>query len=83
MSSWNQTELIELEHFKNGGFGWVCKHCSPEENETSGEARPRFMSEGEGESRELSTRALARWRDAARQVLVCPLCGIEERVSKA
>jgi hypothetical protein len=76
-----------MTHFINTGFGWVCKHCSAEESERAGqtEGRARFFSEGEAEAKEpqLSTPALARWRDATRQALVCPHCSIEETISKA
>jgi hypothetical protein len=79
--------MIETTHFINTGFGWVCKHCSAEESERDGQAegRARFFSEGEAETKEpqLSTPALARWRDATRQALVCPLCSIEETINKA
>lgn len=78
--------MTETTHFINTGFGWVCKHCSAEEGEHEGQAegRARFFSEGESESKEpqLSTQALARWRDVTRQALVCPLCSIEETIRK-
>jgi hypothetical protein len=78
---------METEHFINPGYGWLCKHCHPDEetrvSQTNG--RARFFTEGEAEDKEpaLSTPALARWRDATRQVLVCPRCGIEEMLNKA
>ncbi len=79
--------MIETNHFINTGFGWVCKHCSAEEEEapTADAGRARFFIEGEAEVKEprLSTTALARWRDATRQTLVCPRCSIEEKISKA
>jgi hypothetical protein len=79
---------IETDHFVNAGFGWVCKHCSPDVESRSGASaaqRARFFNEGEAEDKEpvLSTPTLARWRDATRRVLVCPRCGIEEMISKA
>jgi hypothetical protein len=79
---------IETDHFVNAGFGWVCKHCSPEAESSSGASaaqRARFFTEGEAEEKEpvLSTPTLARWRDATRRILVCPRCGIEEMISKA
>ena len=82
--------MIETEHFVNAGFGWACKPCAAE-FEARGDAasrdapRARFMTEGEAESKdsELSSLALARWRDAARQTLFCPRCGVEETINKA
>lgn len=81
---------METEHFINQGYGWLCKHCQPEtedarvgQQKTAG--RARFFEEGEAEEKEarLSTPALARWRDASRQTLFCPRCGVEEMLSKA
>ncbi|MDX6269853.1 MAG: hypothetical protein QOD28_1076 [Acidobacteriota bacterium] len=75
-----------MEHFVNNGYGWTCRHCQTEET-TEPRAphtgtRGRFFSEGEAEEREprLSTAARARWRDDTRRVLLCPRCGVEERV---
>ena len=89
---WHLTSVlsvIEIDHFINTGFGWVCKHCSAEtqarDGGGAGEGRARFFSEGEAEAKEprLSTVALARWRDATRRALVCPRCSIEETIDKA
>ncbi len=78
---------MEIEHFINEGFGWVCKHCSAGTEARAGEkpGRARFFREGEAEEKEppLSTPALARWTSAARTALACPRCGIQEVVSKA
>ena len=78
---------METDHFINTGFGWMCKHCSPEVESPPGasEKRARFFTEGESEDKEpvLSTPTLARWRDSTRRSLVCPRCGIEEMISKA
>ena len=78
---------MEIEHFINPGYGWMCKHCAVEDEARAAkaESRARFFNEGEAESKEpqLSTPALARWRDRARITLYCPRCGIEEMVSKA
>lgn len=76
---------LELNDFYNDGFGWICKHCEREikETESTGNKnRSRLMSEGEAESKTpvFSNRAMARWRDAAQTVLICPRCGIAERV---
>ena len=73
-----------MEHFVNNGYGWTCRHCLTEETPRTPDtgARGRFFSEGEAEEREpkLSTNARARWRDDTRQFLLCPHCGIEERL---
>jgi hypothetical protein len=78
---------MEIEHFINLGYGWMCKHCAAEDEArgVEGEGRARFFTEGEAESKEpaLSTPALARWRDQARTTLYCPRCGVEEVMSKA
>jgi len=79
--------MIEIEHFVNAGYGWMCKRCAEDDEilSASDERRARFFTEGEAESKtpRLSTPALARWRDASRQTLYCPRCGVEEMVSKA
>jgi hypothetical protein len=76
-----------VEHFINNGYGWICLHCSTEQNahEEPDAARARFFSEGEAEEKEphLSSRGLAKWRDSSREILYCSDCGIEERVNKA
>jgi hypothetical protein len=78
--------VIETIHFINVGYGWVCKHCSAKVSRSQDDnTRARFLREGEAEEKEpsLSTPALARWRDATRQALVCPRCSIEEVINKA
>lgn len=78
---------MEIDHFINPGYGWMCKHCAAEDEAgtTEGVGRARFFTEGEAESKEpaLSTPALARWRDHTRRTLYCPRCGVEESVDKA
>ena len=73
-----------MQHFRNTGYGWTCRHCSDEQTERAAQDSPRarFFSEGEAEEREakLASAALARWRDEARQMLFCPRCGVEERM---
>ena len=73
-----------MKHFVNQGFGWTCRRCQGNDEARSSEAggRARFFREGEAEEREmkLSEPALARWRDDAREILVCPRCGMEENV---
>jgi hypothetical protein len=75
---------MESDHFINPGYGWQCKHCNREVETRAGEGRARFFSEGESEDKEprLSSPALARWRDASRQILYCPRCSIEELINK-
>lgn len=76
----------ETEHFINQGYGWLCKRCHEEQTGGAAETgRARFFSEGEAEEKEpaLSSPTLARWRDETQQTLVCPRCGLEERVRTA
>ncbi len=74
--------MQELNDFYNDGYGWVCRHCNKElgarRRRTDGPSR--LLTEGEAESKapELSNRAMAKWADAARRVLICPRCGISE-----
>ena len=73
-----------MEHFRNNGYGWTCKRCDDEQNGRAGYGpRARFFNEGEAEARdtELSTPALARWRDDAKTILYCPRCGVEEQLN--
>jgi hypothetical protein len=78
---------LEIDHFINEGFGWMCKHCSAVRQARVNEkaTRARFFTEGEAEEKEpeLSTPALARWTSPSRRALSCPRCGIEEVVDKA
>ncbi|RMH31714.1 MAG: hypothetical protein D6687_11890 [Acidobacteria bacterium] len=82
---------IELKDFYNEGFGWICKRCEEklkdESSKTSGKSNTlsRLMSEGEAESKmpELSSKALAKWADSSRKVLVCPRCGVTEIADKS
>lgn len=76
---------IEHSDFYNEGFGWICKHCEREqqnEKSESGSKLSRLMSEGEAESKSprFSNSALARWMDKAQTTLICPRCGITEKV---
>jgi hypothetical protein len=80
-------ENLDLNDFYNNGFGWICKPCEKElkQQETdSDEKTSRLMSEGESESKQpkMSNLALAKWADAANQILMCPRCGIAEPVNK-
>ncbi|HYP02693.1 MAG TPA: hypothetical protein VER76_21075 [Pyrinomonadaceae bacterium] len=77
---------MPMQHFVNNGYGWTCRHCQDAEataaRESESSARARFFSEGEAEEREpkLSSAARARWRDESRQELVCPKCGVAEKI---
>ena len=77
--------MIEYNDFYNDGFGFVCKHCERElkEKQTSQKHRhSRFMREGEAESKQpnLANSALAKWLDKAQTTLICPNCGLAEKV---
>jgi hypothetical protein len=82
-----KVSALEIDHFINEGFGWVCKHCSARRRAHADveSARARFFTEGEAEEKDpqLSTPALARWTNAARRALFCPRCGVEEMIDKA
>ncbi|MGI9036666.1 MAG: hypothetical protein ACR2GD_11590 [Pyrinomonadaceae bacterium] len=73
---------IELNHFYNDGFGWICKRCEQQLKAREKDSPPqsRLLREGETESREpqFSNLALAKWADAAQKILICPRCEITE-----
>lgn len=74
---------IEYNDFYNDGFGFICKHCERELKETeTPQKHSRFMREGEAESKHptLSNTALAKWLDKAQTTLICPNCGISEKI---
>ena len=78
-------ERLEYNDFYNDGFGFICKHCERELNEKNKlqtDKRPRYMREGEAESKQpkLSNTALAKWLDKAQTTLICPNCGISEKI---
>ena len=77
---------LEIDSFLNEGYGWECKLCrAAPPAETSSDGLPRFYLEGEAENKEttFTEPARARWRDAAQQILYCPICLTEETVNKA
>ena len=77
---------MELNDFHNDGFGWKCRHCERDLAKGADDlGHSRFYVEGEAESKSptLANQALAKWADAARTTLFCPLCGITELVEKA
>ena len=76
--------MIELNDFYNDGTGWKCRPCEREldRQEDRESTHSRFFTEGESESKipHLASQALAKWFDAARETLICPRCGLTERV---
>ena len=76
--------MIEIDGFYFAGYGWICKRCQPLPVSVE-PGRARVHSEGEGEQKELhlASPGLAKWRDASRQSVFCPVCGTEEWVNKA
>ena len=74
--------MTELRDFYNDGFGWVCRQCEREMSASPDDGQgSRIMREGEGETR-LSSRAMAKWADMLHTTLMCPRCGITEKVDK-
>lgn len=76
---------IDFNDFYNDGFGWICKHCEREQKSELPQKDTklsRLMSEGESESKtpRFSNSALARWMDKAQTTLICPQCGVTEKV---
>lgn len=72
---------IEYNDFYNEGFGFICKHCERELKEESSHERSRLMREGEAESKQpVFSTAIAKWLDKAQTTLICPRCGISERI---
>jgi len=76
--------MKDFQHFQNFGFGWVCKNCERlSQRASAGPNRSRLLTEGEAESKtpELSNRALAKWTSAERDTLMCPNCGMTEKIA--
>ena len=76
--------MQELKNFHNDGFGWLCRACEREIKAPAEDARhSRLLREGESESKSprLANFALAKWADASRTTLVCPRCGITEKIA--
>lgn len=72
--------MNKMNDFYNDGFGWICRHCERElRSAGSANERPHFYLEGEADIRQPRA-LLAKWADPARTTLVCPRCGITERV---
>ena len=75
----------QYRDFFNDGFGFVCRSCEREFREDQtipADKHSRIMREGEAESMQpnLSNRALAMWLDSTQTTLVCPNCGIREKI---
>ena len=78
--------MKELNDFYNDGFGWVCRQCERQSENTSDDrSHSRLLTEGESEGKNpaLSNKALAKWADPAQRILECPRCGITELVDKS
>ncbi len=78
--------MSELEHFFNDGFGWLCRACARRiEAPGETEKHSRLWREGEAETKSprLANFALAKWADEARTTLICPRCGVTEKVDKS
>ena len=78
--------MRELNDFYNEGTGWICRHCDRKldvaDENPSGLSRAFREGEAESKTLTLANQALAKWMDKARQVLICPRCGITEAVVK-
>jgi len=74
-----------LRKFYNDGFGWICRHCEREFAQPDPDEHSRLLREGEAEGKDprLSTNALGRWMDEARETLVCPRCGATEVLTES
>jgi hypothetical protein len=74
---------LEYNDFYNDGFGFICKHCEHKlKEQVISHPHSRLMREGEAESKQpkLSNSALAKWLDKAQTTLICPNCGITEKI---
>jgi hypothetical protein len=72
-----------MKNFYNSGFGWICKSCESDlKANSTNEVHGRLMREGEAESKTpiFSNSAMAKWQDAEKQILMCPQCGISEKI---
>ncbi len=72
-----------MNYFYNDGFGWICRACEAKlEAPAENASHSRLLREGESESKapRFSNSALAKWADASRSTLVCPRCGVTERI---
>jgi hypothetical protein len=69
--------MNQTNHFFNLGYGWLCKHCSSADAETS------QSPEAGGRNQPAPALALASWTDASRHALTCPRCGIEETITNS
>jgi hypothetical protein len=79
--------MIDIDHFFNDGFGWICRACDRElgKAEVPAGHHSRAFREGEAETKNpvLSTIALAKWTDKTRRSLTCPRCGTTELAEKS
>jgi len=67
--------MHQTTHFFNLGYGWLCKHCSAEDTE-----RKHHHHQG---AHKPQSPALAKWvEDQHFRGLMCPRCGIAERINR-
>lgn len=76
--------MTEIDSFSNDGFGWACRQCAAEIYPPPAGRHSRMFTEGEAESKglKLTNAALAKWTDNTREYLMCPRCGVTEKVDK-
>jgi hypothetical protein len=67
--------MHQTAHFFNLGYGWLCKHCSAEAAERKHHGQRHHGAQSP------QGPALAKWVDEEHwRGLVCPRCGISERL---
>ena len=69
--------MHQTTHFFNLGYGWLCKHCSAEDAERKYHHHHHHQQAANNKQNSL---ALAKWCDEEHHGLMCPRCGIEERL---
>ena len=64
--------MTELNDFYNDGSDWICKRCDSELANTDPAKH----------STKVRKKAVGKWMDKTRRVLICPRCGITEPTEK-
>ena len=68
--------MNQTTHFFNLGYGWLCKHCTAEDTER----KHHHQQHGVHKPPSL---AFAKWiEDQHFRGLMCPRCGIAERMNR-